>query len=344
MPEDEQEALNEQTTLKNVTLAKPELVQAELEEATWPPPPRPRPRQGPSKAARVLTIVLAALLVAGGLSAIIYAATNQYGLSVAAQRRLNVNATVRSQVASQATQVSSLRATAQPLATTQAGIFATATAQDQSTGTSQAAQDQATATATTMESLLTQDTSGTPVLNDPLSDNSMGNGWNEVSSDNQGTSCQFTDSAVYEVQEGLQGFLKPCFAANTSFTNFVYQVSLTINTGSQGGIAFCANASKGQYYVFRVDVNGGYALELYNGNQYALLAQGTNSAISTGAGSSNTLTVIAKKGVLALFVNSTYVDGATNTTLSGGQVGVVALDRSLPTVVDFSEAEVWNVS
>ncbi|MGH2480351.1 MAG: hypothetical protein ACRDHW_11910, partial [Ktedonobacteraceae bacterium] len=238
MPEDEQK------TLKNVTRAKPELVQAELEEAAWPPPPRPRPRQGPSKAARVLTIVLAALLVAGGLSAIIYAATNQYGLSVVAQRRLNVNATVRSQVASQATQVSSLQSTAQPLATTQAGVFATATAQNQS---SQPAQDQATATATTMENLLTQDTSGTPVLNDPLSDNSMGNGWNEVSSDNQGTSCQFTDSAVYEVQEGLQGFLKPCFAANTSFTNFVYQVSLTINTGGQGGITFCANASKGQY-------------------------------------------------------------------------------------------------
>ncbi len=338
MLEDEREPLNEQTTLKNAVVAQPEQV-----ESAWPPPPRPRPSQGPSKAVRVLTILLAALLVVGGLGALIYATTSQYGLAVGAQQRLSTNATVRSQVASQATQVSSLRATAQPLATTQAAIYATATAQDQSTTTSQPGQDQATATATTMQALLTQDTSGTPTLNDPLSDNSMGNGWDEVSSNNQGTSCGFPTGS-YEVQEGLQGFLKPCFATNSNFTNFVYQMSLTIITGSEGGIVFCANASKDQYYLFRIDINGNYALELYNGTQYALLAQGKNSAISTGVGSSNTLTVIVNKGTLALFVNSMYVDGANNTTLSKGEIGVVALDRNLPTTVDFSNAQVWSVS
>ncbi|MEO7018823.1 MAG: hypothetical protein ABI234_01565 [Ktedonobacteraceae bacterium] len=332
MLEDEQRSFQAQTTEAHEALAEP----------AWPPPPRPLPRQGPSKTTRVLTIALAVLLVVGGLSAIIYATTNQYGLVVGAQRRLDVNATVRSQVASQATLVSSLQATAQPLATTQAGVYASATAQDQSTATTQAAQDQATATATTLGNLLTQDTTSTPTLNDPLSDNSLNNGWDEVTADNQSTGCTFTGTA-YEVQEGRQGFFQPCFATATTFTNFVYQVSMTMNSGSQGGMIFCANKSKGQYYLFRIDINGGYALELYNNGKYILLVHGTNAAITTGVSSSNTLTVIANKGTFSLFVNTTYVDSASDTTLSGGQIGMAVIDRTLPTTVDFSNAEVWKL-
>lgn len=309
-------------------------------EPIWPPPPRPLPRQQPAKTVKILTLIVAVLLVVSGLSAIIVATTNQYGLAVGLQRRLNVNATVRSQVASQATLVSSLQATAQPLATTQAGIYASATAQDQSTAT---AQEQATATATIFGGQLTQATSGTPVLNDPLSDNSLNNAWDEVSTVNQDTSCHFNGTA-YEAQEGRQGFILPCFANATNFTNFVYQVTMTIVRGGEGGIIFCANKDKKQYYLFRIDTNGNYALELYANSQYALLAQGTNSAILTGAGSSNTLTVLVDKGTLALFVNSIYVGSASDTTLSSGQVGVVAIDRDLPTTVAFSNAEVWNVS
>lgn len=309
-------------------------------EPIWPPPPRPLPRQQPAKMIRILTLIVAVLLVVSGLSAIIASATNQYGLAVGLQRRLNTNATVRSQVASQATQVSALDATAQTLATTQAGIYASATAQDQSTAI---VQEQATATATIFGGQLTQATSGTPVLNDPLSDNSLNNLWDEVSTVNQDTSCHFNGSA-YEAQEGRQGFILPCFANATNFTNFVYQVSMTIVSGDQGGIIFCADKNKKQYYLFRIDTNGGYALELYANNQYALLTQGTNSTIATGAGSSNTLTVLVNKGTLALFVNSVYVGSASDTTLSSGQIGVVAIDRDLPTTVDFSNAEVWNVS
>jgi hypothetical protein len=327
--EDEQKSLHTQIAVVDVPPVEP----------AWPPPPRPLPRQ-PSQATRVLIITLAILLIASGLSAIIYTTTNQYGLAVSAQRRLNVNATVRSQIASQATLVSSLQATAQPLATTQAGIYASATAQDQSTAT---AENQAAATATALESLLTQDTSGPPTLSDPLSDNSLKNAWDEVSSDNQATNCHFTDIA-YEAQEIRQGFLLPCFANAPHFTNMVYQVSMTITSGDQGGIIFCATKSKRQYYLFRVDTNGGYALELYTSSKYTLLAQGTSPAIISGTGIPNVLTVIANKGALALFVNSTYVGSANDTTLSDGQIGVAVINRERPTTADFSNVEVWNVA
>lgn len=328
--ENEQALLQEQHT---ITDEMPD-------ELVWPPPPRPRPRQGPSKATKVLAVVLAVLLVVGGLSAIIYATTNQYGLAVGAQRRLDVNATVRSQVAKLATVVSGQRATAQPLATTQAGIYASATAQGESTAVVQAT---ATATGAALGSLLTQDTSGTPALSDPLSDNSQNHAWDEGLTDNQSTGCQFTDTG-YEAQEGRQGFVQPCFADATNFSSFVYQVSLTITGGSQAGMIFCANKSQGQYYLFRIDTNGGFALELYTGGKYALLVQGTNAAITTGVGNTNMLTVIVAKGVLTLFVNSTYVGSANDTTLSGGQIGVAVVNQSLPTTADFSDAEVWNVT
>lgn len=335
MFEDEQRSFHTETT---VVAEAPAAVA--VTEPAWPPPPRPRPSQGPSKATRILAISLAALLVASGLSFMIYAATNQYGLAVGSQRRLNVNATVRGQVASQATLVSSLQQTAQPLATAQARVFASATAQAQSTTTTQA---QATATATALEDVLTKATSGTPALDDPLSDNSLNNVWDVGGTDNNNTGCKFADSG-YEVQEARQGFLQPCFASNTNFSNFVYQVSMTISSGNQGGLIFRGNRDRGQYYVFRIDTNGGYALELYNGGKYLLLVQGANAAITTGTGVANDLTVLANKQVLSFFVNSTYLGSITDKTLSGGQVGVVALNQNLPTTVDFSDAKVWKLA
>jgi hypothetical protein len=332
MSVDEQTPFHEQTTVKDILLERP----------AWPPPPRPRPPQGPSKATKITVIVLASLLIASGLSFVIYTTTVQYGLAIGAARRLNINATVRSKVREQATLVSSLQATAQPLATQQAQIIASATAQALPSVTAQAASDDATATATSMGTLLTQDTTGTPALNDPLSDNSLNNSWDKGYTDNNNTGCNFVNGS-YRVQEARRGFIFPCFADATNFSNFVYQVSMTIVAGNEGGIIFRANKDTGQYYLFRIDISGAYALELYNKSAYTLLASGTSSAIYPNLNQPNTLTVIANKGALYLFVNQSYVGGASDTTLSSGQIGVAVFNTDLPVVADFSNAEVWKL-
>jgi hypothetical protein len=332
MLEDEQKSFHEQATIKDVSPAR-------LTEPAWPPPPRPRPRQGPAKAIKVLAITLAALLVASGLSLVIYATTNQYNLALVAQQRVYLRGTVDSQ----ATIARSLQATAQPLATTQAQIYASATAQDQATATVQASGDQATAAATAQSGALTQDTSGTPVVTDPLNDNTLNYNWDEGYTDNNKTGCNFVNGG-YEVQEALKGFIHPCFAESTNFSNFVYQVSMTTTSGSDGGIIFCGNRSKGQYYFFRIDINGNYAFELYNGKAYSSLASGSSSAISTGLSQSNSLTVIANKGVFSLFVNSTYVASASDKTLKAGQIGMAVANTSLPVTADFTNAQVWTLS
>lgn len=334
MREDEEKPFHEQTTIQNVIQAQP----------AWPPPPRPRPSQGPSRRVKILAIVLASLLVASGLAFVIYATTSQYNQALGMQKSFFATATVRSRVSSQATLTSRQRATAQPLETAQAQILATATAQAQPTATAQALEAQNTATAQAMADTLAKDTSGTPALDDPLSDNSQNNQWSVGYTDNNNTGCNFVDSS-YQVLEAQQAFLHTCFADATNFSNFVYQVSMTINSNCAGGIVFRANQSTGRYYLFRIDINGAYTLELYNGgSSYSLLASGTSSAIVTGLDQTNSLTVIASKGAFYLFVNQTYVGSGADGKLNAGQVGVAVLDTSLPAKVSFSDAKVWKIA
>jgi hypothetical protein len=329
MAEHEQVPLHGQTTV-NATPA---------ERPIWPPPPRPRPPQGLAPVVKWLAILLALLLVAGGLGLTIYAATSQYSQGLVGQKNVALQATVNSQ----ATSASSLAATAQPLATAQAQIYASATAQALPSATAQASDEQATATATALSALLTQDSSGTPALDDPLSDNSLNNQWATGYTDNNNTGCNFVNSS-YRVQEALQRFIHTCFAATTNFHNFVYQISVTIISGSAGGILFRGNGTSGQYYFFWIDTNGNYVFELYNGNSsHIVLARGSSTAILAGLDQPNSLAVIVTKGTFYLFVNQTYVAGASNQTLTAGQIGVAAYNFTLPTTVDFSAAKVWTL-
>ncbi|HEY1350450.1 MAG TPA: hypothetical protein VGF67_12580 [Ktedonobacteraceae bacterium] len=321
---------NAQTTVK--------VTPAEL--PAWPPPPRPRPPQGPPDALKWLAIALALLLIIAGLGLAITAATNQYSQALVGQKNSAIQATANSQ----ATVASALSATARPLATTQAQIYASATAQALPTATAAASNEQATATATALSALLTQDTTSTPALDDPLSDNSHNNQWATGYTDNNNTGCNFVNGS-YRVQEALQRFIRTCFAATTNFHNFVYQVSLTITSGSAGGLLLRGNGSSGQYYFFWIDTTGNYVFELYNGNtSHTVLASGFSPAILTGPAQSNSLAIIANKGIFSLFVNQTYVAGASDHTLNAGQIGVAAYNFNLPTTVDFSAARVWPLS
>ena len=193
-----------------------------------------------------------------------------------------------------------------------------------------------------MAAELTKITGGTATLNDPLSDNSKGNVWDEGYTDNNNTGCNFVNSS-YQVLEAFQGFLRPCFADATSFSNFAYQASMTMNSNCSGGLLLRGKKSTGQYYLFMLDAAGSYLFEVYNGSQYTSIASGTNSAILAGVGQINTLTVIANQGVFDLFVNQTFVAEAIDGQLSAGQIGVAAYNTGLPASVSFSNAEVWKI-
>lgn len=306
--------------------------------AVWPPPyPMYRRRETFSSAQLILIISLVGLLILSGLGLVIYAATVQYHSSLKAQatRQAQATALVHATVTAQA------QATNQVLATAQAHIDATATAQANAAATATAQVNQATATATSFQDMLSTVTSGTAALDDPLSDNSQHNGWDEGAT--KTGNCMFTNDE-YQASEALQGYLQPCIAEATNFSNFVYQVQLSITQGNQGGILFRADGANGTFYLFRIGTDGSYALDLYNGKQHSkTLASGFSDAISTGINQANQMAVYAKGSTLYLFINGQYVTGLSDSTLSSGEIGVVALDYSVPSLVTFSDAQVWKV-
>lgn len=310
-------------------------------EFVWPPPPRPRGRSSSPGTVSIVLITLALLLIVSGLGFIIFSTSAQYNTSLHTQATAEARLTARANAANATRLALTQQATNQALATQQASIYATATALAGSTATAQGSSADATATAGAAENLLNQDTSGTPVFNDALSDTSGNNGWDTNINTQGNTGCQFNNGA-YHALEAMPGYLQPCIAESSNFSNFAYEVSLIIDQGDQGGIIFRANTAKSQYYLFRIGTDGSYTLERYANNQVVTLSSGFSVAIATGTGQSNALAVIADKSTLSLFANSTYIASVTDDTYTSGQIGVVALDFSLPTDVEFSNAQVWT--
>lgn len=119
----------------------------------------------------------------------------------------------------------------------------TVTAQTQIAGTAQVSQ---TGTAQAYQGLYTQVTGGTPALNDPL--NAQTNSqWDDSTGTNG--SCGFTgDSYASSVPD--VNFFQPCYAENTNFSNFAFQIDMTIKQGDEGGIIFRADSTNDMFYLF----------------------------------------------------------------------------------------------
>ena len=285
--------------------------------------------------ATYLLILLAFVLVFGGLNLIFYTTILQYRASLHEQATVTAHSTVQA--------LEAVQATANTLATANAKIYASATVQAGATVTTTALVDNATATATAFGNVLTQATSGTAALNDPLSANSGNNNWDQTQGSVDGQ-CVFTSSG-YHVVAARQGYFQPCFAQASSFSNFAYQVSLIVDQGNQAGIIFRANSTSNAFYLFYIGINGSYSLDLYKNNSLATtLNIGHSAAIVTGLKQPNQLAVIAYKGILYLYVNRQFITGVTNSTLSSGKIGVVALDFKNPTEAVFNNAQVWNIT
>src|SRR5258708_34342445 len=92
------------------------------------------------------------------------------------------------------------QATADPRGTAQENIFAPPTAVGAATTTASTEASQATATVTALQNIFTQDTTGIPALNDPLSDKTGKGGWDQGTNSLRNTGCVFT-GADYHASE-----------------------------------------------------------------------------------------------------------------------------------------------
>lgn len=224
----------------------------------------------------------------------------------------------------------------------------TATSLSQARGTAQAgataqAVAQTKATATVLQRIFNQATSGNPVLNDSLNQQDNNN-W-EVDSKAGGGGCAFTNGA-YHVSTPLTGFFSSCYDHSQIFSNFVFQVQMTVLKGDRGGIIFRSNPTNTKYYLFRVGQDGSYDLYLYvdtTGSNAQLLAQGSSSAIHTGLNRPNMIAVIAAGSNLSFYVNQQFVVSIKDTTYQSGSIGVFADAQTNPTEVAFSNVKVWTL-
>ena len=294
------------------------------------PPPTSKKR-GMSPIVIILIIVLVLILLAG--SGLIYFV----GVYQPQKMHADATATVNAQITS--TAQANAQATSNALATSTAQANATATARASATAA-------ASATATAYQAILSQATSGTPALNDSLSTPSSNN-WDQLSASNstQSGSCAYSGGA-YVSSMPSKGYFQPCYAQASTYSNFAYQVQMTIKQGDEGGILFRTDTANSKFYLFRITQSGAYDLFVYIDNQGThaknVLSNST-SLFKQGLNQSNTITVVARGGNLYFYINGQYIDNVNNTTLSSGKIGVFGESNTNSTVVAFSKAEVWQL-
>jgi hypothetical protein len=188
---------------------------------------------------------------------------------------------------------------------------------------------------------------GTLTLDDPLRDNSQGNGWVENAPNSIG-GCMFTGGAYHGSLD--KGYYTTCLGV-PSFKNFAMEAQITVLKGDCGGIIFRAD-NAGHHYLFEICPNGGYGVYLYfgsSGNDYKTLHIGNSQAIRTGFNQMNLIAAVAVNQEIRLFVNRQLVYQMTDKSYGMGQCGF-AVDSSgaivgtaAPTEVVFENLKVWTL-
>src|SRR2546430_793793 len=298
-------------------------------QQAYPPPyPGPQRRQGLSTGMVILFIVLV-LLIIGGSGLVLYTAVIQ-------PNQLHTQAT--------ATAHANVTGTAQANATGTAHAAATATIEANATATAQAqATAQVQATTTALQAIFNQATGGTPVLNDPLSQQDANN-W-EVDDKTGGGGCAFSGGS-YHASMPQKTYFASCYAQNSNYSNFAFQVQMTILKGDRGGIIFRSDSAATKFYLLRFDQGGTYNLFVYSGSSGSNaknLLEGSAPSFHTGANQANKVAVVARGSNIYMYVNQQYIASLADSTYSSGSIAVFAEDHTNPTDVSFSNAQVWKL-
>ena len=185
---------------------------------------------------------------------------------------------------------------------------------------------------------------GRLVAFDPLHDNSRGIIWDEFAT-GYGT-CSTHDGA-YHVISTQAGDYHRCGAQNIgSFSNFAYEVEMTILYGDCGALIFRGDFANYRYYYFHVCQDGSYDLYIYTqqGIPTKTLPVGRNPNINRGQNQANLVAVVAINNTLTFYVNHQSVYSTQDSTYSQGQIGLAAENLNAPpTEVTFSNLRVWKL-
>ncbi len=188
--------------------------------------------------------------------------------------------------------------------------------------------------------------SGTLMLDDPMRDNSRGNGWREDIPNRIG-GFTFTDGAYHG--SIAKGYYYSSLGG-PSFNNFAMEAQITILKGDCGGIIFRGDKA-GHHYLFQIGPNGYYGVYLYvgpSGEDYKELWIDSSPAIRTGFDQMNLLAAVAVNQEIRLFVNRQLLYQMNDISYIMGHCGF-AVDSSgavvgtpARTEVVFENLKVWT--
>ena len=168
--------------------------------------------------------------------------------------------------------------------------------------------------------------------------------WNNGANSSFGGTCQFT-AGTYQVKQTKSGRFYVC-EAPVAFSNFAFQVQMTIVQGNCGGLIFRDRGNINAYVLF-VCQDGTYMLERYDGpagQNATSLSSGSDASIKTGLKATNTIAILADGSTLSVYINNTTtpVAAAQDSRYSHGAIGVLADDDVSSTAVTYRNARVWT--
>ena len=201
--------------------------------------------------------------------------------------------------------------------------------------------DQAQATAASSPaSIYAQLTRKTPTFNNSM--NAQMGGWDTGNIGN--SSCTFTDGAYQSrVASDLASFT--CLNSGNNYSNFVFQVQMTILDGSGGGILLRSPGASLDGYKFEVSTNGLYYIGVVTNTPPTTrkVLFGHSTFVHYGLKQLNLLTVIARGKHLSFYINKQFINSFDDETFSTGFVCLTAFNhRHQPgTDVAFNNAQLW---
>lgn len=182
---------------------------------------------------------------------------------------------------------------------------------------------------------------GLLVLDDAMRDNSKGFQWGEDT--DEGT-CRFRSGAYY-IDTATSDYVEYCKAAATHFSNYVFQVQMTILKGDRGGLSFLVNSAQKTVYYFGIGQDGSYVLDFFRGEDGTNILKGNASAlIHLGLNRPNVIGVSVMGNHVDLYINmQLLMHISISGYFSNGSIGLAAQDKISPTEVVFHDAKVWSL-
>ncbi len=290
-------------------------------------PPATRPGRRLSRGFMIILLLLALLIMLSGFGLIYYSTVYQ-------PDQLHAQGTATAQTLQTSITLATATAHAQATGTAVAVVNATATAHAVATAN-------VVGTATALQSIYTHATSGNPALSESLSGNT-GSNW-DVDQAQGGGGCGFNGGS-YHASIYSKGFYFSCFAQNTNFSNFAFQVQMNITRGDSGGLIFRGNSSANKFYAFQIGQDGSYDLFVSQDRTHSSNLLFSNSpTIKKNTGQTNLVTIIARGGNISFYINKQYTGSVNDGTFKSGQIGLFASDHTNPTDVAFSNLQIWQL-